>query len=151
MYSRYSGIKLPQNYSGSRFVRETETKLHTASTLSGVKSSHSPSFVTSSKASPLQKAESLSEDDCENEEPQNASVISNDTYADYDLQKKHDEVRKVSSPSLDDGFSLKSIFENISSEELLILGIILLIATDKDGLSDSALWILALLLLARDV
>jgi hypothetical protein len=52
---------------------------------------------------------------------------------------------------LDDGFSLKSIFENISSEELLILGIILLIATDKDGLSDSALWILALLLLARDV
>ena len=149
MYSRYSGIKLPQNYSGSRFVRETETKLHTASTLSGVKSSHSPSFVTSSKASPLQKAESLSEDDCENEEPQNASVISNDTYADYDMQKKHDELSEVSSSS-ENCFSIKSIFENISSEELLILGIILLIATDKDGLSDSALWILALLLLARD-
>jgi hypothetical protein len=151
MYSRYSGIKLPQNYSGSRFVRETETKLHNASTLSGVKSSHSPSFVTSSRGDLPQKNEALTAENQENEALQNESFKIDDTYADYDLQKNHDEVRKVSSPSLDDGFSLKSIFENISSEELLILGIILLIATDKDGLSDSALWILALLLLARDV
>ena len=48
-------------------------------------------------------------------------------------------------------FSLiKGIFDKISSEDLLILGVILLIATDSSGISDSAIWILALLLLARD-
>ena len=149
MYSRYSGIKLPQNYSGSRFIRETETKLHNASTLSGVKSSHSPSFVTSSRGDLPQKNDALTAENQENEALQNESFKIDDTYADYDMQKKHDELSEVSSSS-ENCFSIKSIFENISSEELLILGIILLIATDKDGLSDSALWILALLLLARD-
>lgn len=154
MYSRYSNIKLPQNYSGSRFSVETETKLHKPPELTGIKNAHSPSFVTSIKK------ESINERDDDFIDEDNDEISYEEDYFEntYDESSSSNEPQEIEASvpaqkSVRGGFDLsliKGIFDKISSEDLLILGVILLIATDSSGISDSAIWILALLLLARD-
>ncbi len=56
MFTRYSGIEVPKNYSGNRFrrksIEETDTKIHKSQPQDTVKSSISPSFEQA-QSSPL--------------------------------------------------------------------------------------------------
>lgn len=53
MFTRYQGMKLPDNYGGSRFVQnsapETQTKTHRPNVYKAVKTTHSPAFEEARK------------------------------------------------------------------------------------------------------
>ncbi len=150
MFSRYSKINIPQNYSGNRFkAPETDTKIHSPVPQYTVKNAHSPSFISTfeEKDQPFEEAY----------EDEKVSVQVEDMYEEstYEREEIIDTPVCVDQKSDNEskGFDLsyfKNILSNISSEELLILGIILLIASDKESSNNSIIWMLALLLLGKE-
>ncbi|MBQ8163224.1 MAG: hypothetical protein IJZ93_02515 [Clostridia bacterium] len=149
MFSRYSKIKVPQNYSGNRFnIDEPEMKIHTPATQFSVKNAHSPTFSASMEDTSIKEDEYLSEVENDYEDFEEEQI---DTYEDQEVIDTPTDVSPKSEEKRGFDISyLKNLISNINSEELLILGIILLIASDKDSSNDSLIWMLALLLLGKE-
>ena len=173
MYSRYSGISIPKNYGGSRFseLKETNTKTHRAESMGATKSAHSPSFVTSSRKN---ESKIISEEESSNstiteeytdtfssieeitdtypvKEDEAVDYFSLDEYSDVSekSEKEEPELAKTNNLSTRQSVfnfeALKSLFTDKSSEELLILGIILLLV--GDGIKKNEDIVTALILL----
>ena len=135
MYSRYSGVSIPQNYGGSRFshLADLETKTHRPTTT-----------VTPIKASPVPIIEVGGE---ENE-------------IDYELLKEDEECfeqefeedeegiisQEDKGEKARDDFSLASLISRLEKDDILLLGLILLLISDSSKDNYDVIMVLALLL-----
>lgn len=155
MYSRYSGISIPQNYSGSRFapISEPSVKAHKPSLGGATKSAHSPSFVSSlyeeSNNEAIKNSSELEEEIIEqepkieeNSDEQEALTKEDDVSCDKELCDTPVDARERF-----DLTKIKSVLAKFDKDALLILGLILLLMSDGDKNNDEIIAILALLLL----
>ena len=159
MYSKYSGISIPQNYGGSRFrVSEPPMKTHRAESSGASKSAHSPSFVQT-KASPSITTHSneynapIEEefvDECELE-GENLGISlpsdSDESAKDFSTEEANDSEECSTRGRLFDFSSFKDILSGLDKDSILILGLILLFMSDSDNKNDDIIPLLALLLL----
>ena len=142
MFTKYTNMKLPQNYSGSRFkpaTEDTEMKTHrakdTGTPINNVKTSVSPYFQSS-----FVNEQSYSF------EPQE----DRDTYeTDVDVPTQQEETNEDVSTSTHATLKeLTRLFAGIKSDDLLLLALIILFASDSGQNSVDTIVILALLLLS---
>ena len=150
MFTKYTGIEVPQNYSGSRFKKEvekTEMKTHRgqiSSSDSGIKASVSPSFqevidnAVSDKADTEQYA-SFDEDDILN----NIATPLDEVCEDVGVRT----INEDTSHTVED--ILKRFLDNIGKDELLLLSLLILFASDNQDCGIDGVIIVALLLMYR--
>lgn len=133
MYSRYSGVSIPQNYGGSRFshLAEVETKTHRPTTT-----------VTPIKASPVPIIE-----DEENEI--DYELVKEDEEC-FEQEFEEDEQGVISQEDKGekarDDFSLASFISHLEKDDILLLGLILLLISDSSKDNYDVIMVLALLL-----
>ena len=156
MFTKYTSVKLPENYSGSRFKSttiDTEMKTHrpkeVQNTTSSVKTSVSPSFKNT-----LVK-DQVTEYESENE----GVVLENDTpskIAAEEISDEHKESPTIQESNTDyvaqspfNMSELTRIFERFKADDILLLVLILILSKDGGEESPDALILLALLLLYR--
>ncbi len=165
MFTRYSGVDIPQNYSGNRFrkksIENTEMKVHTNQTQGAIKSSVSPSFENQFKDEKFQSInEEISLDNskiteavAENEYFEGEIIDSDDSHEQIDvnliLQESNEQSSKPVNKSILGDLSLSPITEylkSIKGEDLLLIALIIFLASDKNVSNNDILIILALLL-----
>ena len=162
MFTKYANVKLPENYSGSRFKRstiETEMKTHRPqdmpSTASTVKTSVSPFFQSAHMHNGATASENIIEESTEDTEEE----INLKTYGE-EIQEENEEIIHTppeksieeSKNSLHGSIAVNELtrmLEKFKSDDILLLILILLFAKDGGEGSTDALVILALLLLYR--
>ena len=135
MYSRYSNISIPKNYGGSRFsdLDEPETKTHRASSpISKPKSSHSPSFVPMrvQDEAPVETPEIEEYEELTEDEATEPTIL--------DTEPAKDENEHSS--------ALKALLSGLERDELILLGLILLLISDSSKNNTDIIVMLALLL-----
>ena len=170
MFTRYKGISIPENYSGSRFkaAPETETKLHKPSTpiYSGTKTSISPTFEEAIRqSSAVQYEPEVEELDSENDTSNDTNLfIESSEIEEASLKAlEADEASKLTDTYKESTTNQEStsgdgvlgefsklfgkLSSGLKSENLLILAVILLIFSENN-FDDNALILplLALLL-----
>ena len=158
MYTRH--VNIPKNYNGVRFQRQSgediPVKEHRPSYNEGIKSSHSPLYnqkianpVDEIELEPLEGIveEELNVENITEENPDTKCDISDK--CDNMVQEINEEETNKPLPAsrLFSELPIGNILSSINKEELLILGLILLLATDKDGGNNDILTMLSLLLL----
>lgn len=152
MFTRYKGIEIPQNYSGSRFKSDappTETKTHKPSASFATKTSISPSFENVLRQG-------------ENEELdtnyQNELVSSQDFYEDENYPSEEiivpSEMPKesqIEEKSLFNEFKplVSRIIKNVDSEDLLLISLVILLMNEENEGAGELILPLLLLLLYR--
>lgn len=142
MFTKYNSVEIPQNYSGNRFKNfgETEMKTHRAVSTpvqqSPIKSSTSPTFqeVIDKTMNDAKEVESDLLDISSKEEASYAPQLSDDTPNATDDDATNE-------------FSLARFVEKISKDDLLLIALIILFASDSSVSSYDTVIILALLLL----
>jgi hypothetical protein len=135
MYSRYSGVSIPQNYGGSRFshLAEVETKTHRPTTT-----------VTPIKASPVPIIE------VDNEENEIDYELVKEDEECFEQEFEEDEQGVISQEDKGekarDDFSLASLISHLEKDDILLLGLILLLISDSSKDNYDVIMVLALLL-----
>lgn len=135
MYSRYSGVSIPQNYGGSRFshLAEVETKTHRPTTT-----------VTPIKASPVPIIE------VEDEENEIDYELVKEDEECFEQEFEEDEQGVISQEDkgekASDDFSLASLISHLEKDDILLLGLILLLISDSSKDNYDVIMVLALLL-----
>ena len=135
MYSRYSGVSIPQNYGGSRFshLAEVETKTHRPTTT-----------VTPIKASPVPIIE------VDNEENEIDHELVKEDEECFEQEFEEDEQGVISQEDKGekarDDFSLASLISHLEKDDILLLGLILLLISDSSKDNYDIIMVLALLL-----
>ena len=142
MYTRHTGINIPKNYSGSRFSKNEDTlpvKEHRPTYTEAVRSTHSPSYDEEISKIAEEADKEIPEPISEvtYEEKEGKSLPTSTEY-----EKKTDTLLPFSLP-------IKEILNGIDKEELLLIGLILLIASEKDNDNNVILTLLSLLLLYK--
>ena len=142
MYTRHTGINIPKNYSGSRFSKNEDTlpvKEHRPTYTEAVRSTHSPSYDEEISKIAEEADKEIPEPISEvtYEEKEEKSLPTSTEY-----EKKTDMLLPFSLP-------IKEILNGIDKEELLLIGLILLIASEKDNDNNVILTLLSLLLLYK--
>lgn len=171
MFSKYFGMNIPPNYSGSRFspIERTETKLHRPDNQTAVKSSHSPSFLAKSASeAPVinddteSLAEAYAEDDSAYAEDESAYTADEQESSGHELYSQESEIEcVVRDEPISNSFkesrhgglgldlqSLRGLFHGIERDELIILALIFLLITDEGQENDEIISVLVLLLLS---
>lgn len=159
MFSKYSSIRVPQNYSGNRFKGgydlPTETKTHSPSDNSAVKSSVSPVYQEQLDA--YMGNESESEEEYSYIEEENDSY--NDTSEANSEQEIPDPVDKNSQKECNQSDSCKvdgkhsafdELLKKFNSEDLLLVCLIIFLSADA-GIENNDIIILLSLLLAYHI
>jgi hypothetical protein len=135
MYSRYSGVSIPQNYGGSRFshLADVETKTHRPTTT-----------VTPIKASPVPIIE------VDNEENEIDYELVKEDEECFKQEFEEDEQGVISQEDkgekASDDFSLASLISRLEKDDILLLGLILLLISDSSKDNYDVIMVLALLL-----
>ena len=154
MYTRYSGVDVPQNYSGNRFrkkiIEDTETKVHSSITPGAVKSSVSPSFESQIKNDQIyQNNDENSLDYSETLD----DVVENDDFNESAYQSNNEPKDKgndkIVNKSILNELNLSPIAEYLKSirgEDLLLIALIIFLASDKNISNNDIIILLALLL-----
>lgn len=147
MFSKYSNIDIPQNYSGNRFKNtqayETTTKMHTPSDFSAVSSSVSPTYERQFFE------DSTNEIEYENEiYDTEEACLSCDEGQSEEISVPECSVISSGCDSSDNkGLSaLHDIFSKISSEDLLLISLIIFLSVDKNINNNDIIILLSLLL-----
>ena len=141
MFTRYSGIDIPHNYSGNRFRKadsdNLDMKIHKNHTQGAIKSSISPSFEKELSNFTEQNAEAEL-----NSNLGDAALVSIDEQAEIENSDTVDvsDSNSSTTPSIND------FLKSISSDDLLIIALILFLATDKNVENNDIIILLALLL-----
>ncbi len=152
MFTRYTGVDIPQNYSGNRFRKDlyedTEMKVHSSSTEGAVKSSVSPSFEQrlNYQSNVMKKDETIenaTENDIfyQDEEENNKEQPHNDSE-----QEKNDNIQHSKS-ILKELSPFSEYLKNIKSDDLLLIALIIFLASEKNGSNGDVIILLALLLI----
>lgn len=153
MFTKYTNVNVPKNYSGSRFSKPPETEMKThraqdASPSNTVKTSVSPYFHnTQEYLSSTDKA--IETDSIVNFAIHSDDDITNiDTASPESIQEEvyEDESTSVVPSSITE---LSKILKNIKGDDILLLALILIFATDNGEGNPDILLILSLLLLYR--
>lgn len=158
MYTRH--VNIPKNYNGVRFQQRQENdnipvKEHRPSYSGGIKSSHSPLYNQKISA-PVDEIEQIAEVEAYDEEPD--APVDSESYVEDEpcpaCEGNNEETKGCSlnskPSSLSNLFSdlpIGNILSSINKEDLLLLGLILLMATEKNGSNNDILTMLSLLLL----
>lgn len=136
MFSKYSSVEVPKNYSGNRFRQaqelKTETKTHFATNYSATKSSVSPSYHEQN--SYIDEVQ----DDIESKSFEDESIEQVE-----DIEKTYDENQKST-------FSFNDIIKSIDAEDLLLICLIIFLSADS-GINNNDIVILLSLLLAYHI
>jgi hypothetical protein len=160
MYTRH--VNIPKNYNGVRFQQRQENdnipvKEHRPSYNRGVKSSHS-SLYNQKISAPVDEIEQIADEEPIYDEPGLDMTTENDTIIDaepcHTYEDKGEKIKCCNlsnePSSLSHLFSdlpIGNILSSINKEDLLLLGLILLMATEKNGANNDILTMLSLLLL----
>ncbi len=146
MFSKYSNVEVPRNYSGNRFRQgqelKTETKTHPATNYSATKSSVSPAYheqVASIEENEENECES-SNAICEECELKNEENVDHVCENEENPAQSCEECQRSS-------FSLGDILKGINSEDLLLICLIIFLSADG-GINNNDIVILLALLLA---
>lgn len=150
MFTKYSGIDVPKNYSGSRFKQnlETEMKTHKAPIIQPAptvtKSSPQPSFqsiidkaVSDEKETPSDYTEHT--DAPSNEIPDPVSIIEPSREGDVDVPADRSYANSA----------LSSLLESLNGDDLLLIALIILLSGNEGYENKEIIVTLALLLLYR--
>lgn len=139
MFSKYSNVEVPKNYSGNRFrnTREiqTETKTHSASTYSATKSSVSP--IYQEQASYIEDVQEVEDDIINEEESESIDQV------DENEEASSSEKQKSS-------FSLADLLNGINAEDLLLICLIIFLSAES-GINNNDIIIILSLLLAYHI
>ena len=152
MYSRYSDFSIPKNYSGSRFssIDDTSTKLHRGEIGGASKSSHSPTFIAPRKDDEIQSEnDELSESFDENYTVDINESVNDSTEVACEVSKPKDDKQDLKSAF--DFSSIKSLFSSVDKDELIILGLILLLISDAEQENEDVIALLVMLLLSGKI
>jgi len=147
MYTRHTSINIPKNYSGNRFKQSEEipVKEHRPIYTDAIKTAHSPIYSEElSKAEDvIQVEDTIPTPVYEDAEPITEEELSSDIQPceECDSEPK-DLFSHLSLP-------IKEILKSIDKEELLLIGLILLISAEKDNDNNTILTLLSLLLLHK--
>ncbi|MBQ8546512.1 MAG: hypothetical protein IJ437_06200 [Clostridia bacterium] len=148
MFTRYKGIDIPQNYSGSRFKSEppkTEMKTHKpTSVYTPTKTSISPTFERAVSQGYQEAFESITDEEISD----NVSDFNDISEENYCLENEYIENKPESQENAEefteecappqkkcgifDELSpfIDSFFKNISSEDLLLLSLVILLFSE---------------------
>lgn len=150
MFTKYNNVTVPKNYSGNRFrssAEEIPMKTHRADAISqstGIKTSVSPFYhslnepLVEEKPSPNVDLSYYEENDLDI----NESVEITDTPS-----AKSDQSKSFPTSHFNGLDSLSKLFDNTSSDDLLLLSLILLLAGDDGKNRIDTITLLALLLM----
>ena len=145
MFTKYSGIVVPQNYNGNRFKKqplETEMKTHKATevqSVSSAKTSVSPSFQ-----SLLDKAVGEGDAFTVPVQEEISSVEVEDSAFEEETEKEFSQEEAPAELSIS---PFMRMLEGLKSDDLLLLALILLFADCKSEMGNEAIILLSLLLL----
>ena len=157
MFTKYTSIKVPENYGGSRFTKapmETEMKTHRpesiASQSTPVKTSVSPFFQNSHKS---EISQSMAEE-VDVTSYEDTTADDELTASDYECISHEDKASSINenvSPQTPHTgiMELSRFLEKIKNDDLLLLTLILLFAKDGGDEGMDGIILLALLLLFR--
>ena len=153
MYTRHMSI--PKNYNGVRFSREDDgiaVKEHRPAYRDGVKSSHSPLYrreeTEEKESSPPEITDTLPS--VLQNEPVITETDGNDSEAEIlptECEASRCDNGQCRSPSPFSSIDIKRILDGINREDALLIGLILLIASEGNSDNNLILTALALLLL----
>ena len=163
MFTRYKGINIPENYSGNRFKApiETETKTHKptqSGVYGGTKTSISPIFESAIKertySNDINEALYEPTDSYQSEEAYATSInesqgldFNEEFIENQDSSSKNEDPKKNS--ILGDFASIFSqITSKIKQDDFIIIGVILLLLSEKGEDKDVIIPLLLLLLYA---
>ena len=148
MFTRYKGIEIPQNYSGSRFKSEapiTETKTHKPSPSFATRTSISPSFERIIAPQDVNEELEIDVDltNDTNTDIEYEDTISNSSLRFEDVEEKCESDKK----SLLDEFKplIFKTIKNVNHEDLLLLSLVILLMSE--GSENSSELIIPLLFL----
>ena len=150
MFTKYNGVEIPRNYSGNRFspTFETEMKTHraTANTVQQgtVKSSFSPSFQEVIDKTMNETVEMPVTDD-EIQVTENTTAEITDAQNEEIVQASHSYTKEAQKSD----FNLMGLLEKISKDDLLLIALIIVLASDSAEGGTDVILCLALLLLFR--
>lgn len=135
MFTRYSNIDIPQNYSGSRFnkqvIEDTETKIHSTPIQGATKSSVSPTFEYNKAI--IAEEEKIDE----------VSVPVEDDISSIEENANNDN--KDNSLSVLSQFT--DYFKRINSDDLLLIALIIFLLNDHNMNNNDIIIILSLMLI----
>lgn len=148
MFTKYNGIEIPKNYSGSRFksLSDVEMKTHKATVSSPpmqeIKSSASPSFqeVIDKTVSELKETD-------ENIEISEPLTQISDTPACISVDEESNGASFPQEKALHRELGILKLLDKVKQDDLLLIALIILFASDSSENSLDAVVILALLLL----
>ncbi len=158
MFTKYTDIDLPKNYSGSRFkqaIADTKMKTHRAQDISPsvptVKTAMSPSFqdIIDKRANEADIIEPIEQNDVNSaiEAEQDTSNTEPKTDLPTDGKPKDEEGASSDVFSLFKASGLGRLLDNKSKDDFLLIALIALLASDGSGDNLDAIVLLALLLL----
>ena len=161
MFTRYSDIDVPKNYSGNRFKKssfeDTTMKTHESEMQSATNTSVSPTFnerynhidYQTNKFQIQNKANDVNNEIYRNVNEQDYFATSNDN--NNILEEKQVSCRfNDSNKDSATGFgSIIDYLKDIKSDDLLIILIIILLASDKSTSNNDIIILLALLLTSK--
>lgn len=151
MFTRYNGIEIPQNYSGSRFKNEappTETKTHKPSLAIGTKTSISPSFESALRR---QTSNETKYDDEIIDEFIEANEPELDSGEDNSFFEEPEQNIEIPEKTLFNEFKpiVSQIIKSVDQEDLLLLSLVFLLMSEGNESSGELIIPLLLLFLYR--
>ena len=159
MFTRYKGIEIPQNYSGSRFKSEpplTETKTHKPSLTSTTRTSISPMFENALK-NQFESNQVEEIIDSVSEFDQNDNTYIEEANENFDNLKDEFSSFENESSELSKGAMLldefkpfvSRILKSVNSEDILLLSLIVLLMSEGNSESNELIVPLLFLFLYR--
>ena len=155
MYTRHTSINIPKNYSGNRFKTAPDNipvKEHRPVYNEGIKTAHSPAYneemmkvpdISSEYIPPYFDNADLNEElDSQDESIENTGKNEDEKTCE---DTSYNATCALSSFSL----PFRDILSHIDKEELLLIGIILLLASEKENDNSLMITLLSLLLLYK--
>ena len=165
MFTRYSNIEIPKNYSGNRFktniIEDTTMKIHESEIRSDIKTSVSPTYNewiyanNNSSHYPItdtSQEENLNFDDKETNK--NTDEFFEKNYQKFTENNQIDNVNHSTEAinfsekknELFDFSQIPEFFKNIKNDDLLLIVLIIFLASDKSVANNEVIILLALLL-----
>ncbi|MBQ4510444.1 MAG: hypothetical protein II984_06935 [Clostridia bacterium] len=152
MFTRYSNIEIPKNYSGNRFkktiIEDTTMKTHENDMQGAVKSSVSPTYSEHLYQNEVDSSNISNDNDAfefQNDVTEQELEINDDIAEGQDSEIANHNTEKSKSsivPFLD-------YFKDIKSDDLLLILLIIFLASDKSSHNNDIIMLLALLLTSK--
>ncbi|MBQ4584636.1 MAG: hypothetical protein IJA82_00330 [Clostridia bacterium] len=149
MFTRYNGIRVPSNYGGTRFIDndiDSNVKIH--------KGKQGPEKISVSQS--FQQSQNVIENEEIIDTPPNISVqdeeispVSEENYIDEKAPLQDKEADKNISAFKEIKSSFDRLFNNLAKDDLLLIGLILLLSDNGGKDNFSVILMLSLLLLSK--